>query len=87
MSWLGFNRSDRSDPRLTAAIARNIRAQERVGTAADAAGHAAEDNRESVEAAVHGLEQRTEQRRAIRAAAHDPLADLVQFMTRGERDR
>ncbi len=62
MSWLFPGLAPRTDPRIDAAIARNVLAQQRAGAASDGAAQAAADNREGVLAAVDGMKKRTKAR-------------------------
>lgn len=74
MSWLfPHHAQDRSDERFRAAVAANIAAQHRAVDASDDALHAADESRESVEAAVSGLKVRTQRRLQSRAETLDDL--------------
>lgn len=88
MSWLFPSLVSGPDPRIEAAIARNLLAQQRAGAASDGAAEAAADNRESVLAAVDGLKQRTQTRRAGPRGYGRRMADsaLEQMADRVKRE-
>lgn len=64
MSWLTGRSALPPDPRLDAAVARNLAAQQLVAETASQAEQEAEEHRESVEAAIKGVKHRTAQRLA-----------------------
>lgn len=84
MSWLFPSHSLQPDPRLEAAIARNLAAQRRVVRAADEAAKDAAASREQTIAAVDGMKQRTQARlaqpgygRRMADSALEQMADRV----------
>ncbi len=88
MSWLFPGLAPRPDPRVEAAIARNLLAQEMAATASEGAVHAADENREHVLAAVDGMKQRTKERRIARPGYGRRAADsaLEQMADRVRRE-
>lgn len=91
MSWLFPGLVSGPDPRIEAAIARNLLAQQRAGAASEGAARAAADNREGVLAAVDGLKQRTKARRASvpgygRRAADSALEQMAERVKRELND-
>jgi hypothetical protein len=80
MSWLWQGPASRHDPRVEAAIARNLEAQERVAVQAEQAEQASAENRADVHQAVEGMKARTAARLARKSWSRDIAEAALQQM-------